>query len=78
MKVRGAWNYLNFSNFKISLDLNPFVWSFKFLYEGPSESNPALRVLYVRLIMLSVIVVIDDGSYKLISSPEDIEAIEEA
>ena len=57
------WKYLKFSNIKISVDLNPFCWGFRWLYEGPTKMDPYLRIQYVRILFLSLAVVIDNGVY---------------
>lgn len=57
------WNYIKFSNVKLSVDMNPFVWGFKWLFQGPTQSDPHLRIQYVRFLFLSLVVVVDNGVY---------------
>lgn len=59
------WSYIKFSNIKLSVDLNPFVWSFKWMFQGPTQTDPHLRIQYVRILFLSLTVVIDNGVYHL-------------
>lgn len=59
--------YLKYSNFKVSFDLNPFVWSFKGAYQRPTRTDPHLRIWYLRVLPVSITVVIDDG----VALPED-------
>jgi hypothetical protein len=49
--------YLHNSNFKIALDLNPFMWTIRFIAGGMSYN----RFLYIRLLFISVMIIIDDG-----------------
>jgi hypothetical protein len=51
--------YLRWSNFKISFDLNPFVWRFKYI--GQPDGNPC-AFYYLRLLMFSFLIVLDDGN----------------
>jgi hypothetical protein len=59
------WNYLKFSNIKLSVDINPFVWGFKWMFQPPTQSDPNLRIQYVRFLFLSLVVVIDNGVYHI-------------
>jgi hypothetical protein len=57
------FKFFKYSNFKVSIDLNPFVWGFRWLYQGPTASDPHLRIQYCRILFLSLMVVIDNGVY---------------
>lgn len=59
------FKYLKYSNIKLSVDLNPFVWNIIYKYEGPTRRDPHLRMMYLRIFMLSFVVVIDDGTFNL-------------
>lgn len=59
------WNYIKFSNIKLSVDLNPFCWGFKWLYQEPTASDPHLRIQYCRILFLSILFVIDNGVYHI-------------
>lgn len=59
------FKYFQYSNIKLSIDLNPFVWNFKWLYEGPTKQDPHLRIQYCRILFLSLMVVIDNGVYHI-------------
>lgn len=56
-------NYLKFSNLKLSLDLSPFTWGVQFLHQAPTAFDPKLHIYYIRLLPLSLIIVIDDGTW---------------
>ena len=56
-------NYLKNSNLKLSIDLNPFVWSFVAHHQGPSKTDPNLHIWYMRFLPLSVTLVFDDGTW---------------
>ncbi len=58
-------NWIRFSNIKISFDLNPFVWSFKWMFQGPTQSDPHLRMQYIRILGVSFLFVFDNGEYKI-------------
>lgn len=68
--------YLRFSNIKVSFDLNPCVWSFRWFYQGPTQLDPFLHIHYVRVLFLSVAVIIDNGVYKIWE--EELEVTEES
>lgn len=57
--------WLNNSNLKVSIDLNPFVWVWlpKGIHQGPTESDPKLNIWYVRWLFLSVNLVLDNGDW---------------
>lgn len=69
--------YLRFSNIKLSIDLNPFVWGFRWHYQEPTQLDPNLHIQYVRILFLSVAVIIDNGVYR-IWEMEDLQTIEPA
>lgn len=69
------WNYIKFSNVKFSIDLNPFVWSFRWIFQGPTQLDPHLRIQYIRILFLSIMVVVDNGVYH-ISEDETIFPVE--
>lgn len=69
------WKYLKFSNVKLSVDLNPFCWGFKWFFQGPTMSDPNLRIQYVRFLFLSLAVVIDNGVFH-VWEEEAITAVE--
>jgi hypothetical protein len=56
-------NYIQYSGIWVSLCVNPFHWSFKSEFMHPDDLNPKMRGIYVVLAMVSVRVVIDDGSW---------------
>lgn len=53
------FNYLKYSNVKLSIDLNPFVWGFIWHYEGPNKEEPNFRAFYCRFLALSLRIIID-------------------
>jgi hypothetical protein len=57
------WKYIKFSNIKLSIDLNPFCWGFMWHFQGPTQTDPHLRIQYVRILGLSLAVIIDNGVY---------------
>lgn len=59
------WAYLKFSNLKFSIDVNPFVWSFRWTFQAPTPSDPHLRIQYIRILFLSIVVVIDNGVWHI-------------
>ena|ERR1700761_2299555 len=62
------WRYLKFSNLKVSLDFNPFCWSFIYHYSGPTKLDPNLSMRYLRILPLSIVLVIDNGVF--VTEPE--------
>lgn len=74
--MKNFFKYLRFSNIKWSIDLNPCVWSFRWHYQEPTQLDPFLHIQYVRILFLSVVVVIDNGVYKIWE--EEIEVTEDA
>lgn len=58
---------LKWSNFKISFDLNPFTWSFKYIGIKRELPFDPIRLFYLRILMFSFLVVIDDGQMPDIS-----------
>ena len=53
------FKYFRWSNIKISLDLSPFTWSFKWIYD---RENPDIKaMIYCRLLPLSILLILDDG-----------------
>lgn len=59
------WNYLKFSNLKFSVDVNPFVWGFRWHFQGPTRTDPHLRIQYMRFLFLSIAVIIDNGVFHI-------------
>lgn len=57
------FKYIRFSNLKFSVDLNPFVWSFKFHHQGPTLTDPCLNIFYLRILPLSIALIIDNGEW---------------
>ena len=55
---------LKWSNFKISFDLNPFTWSFKYIGFNREAPFDPVRLYYLRILMLSFLLVIDDGQIR--------------
>lgn len=55
--------YLKNSNVKLAVDLNPFVWRFKGHHQAPTKTDPKLHIFFLVFLFLTVIVVIDDGTY---------------
>jgi len=72
-----ALKYLRFSNIKLSIDLNPCVWSFRWHYQEPTQLDPYLHIQYIRILFLSIAVIIDNGVYR-VWEMEDMEGIEPA
>lgn len=68
----GLFHYLRYSNLKVSVDLNPLVWSFRFQRQAPTRSDPRLHIFYWRILPLSVILVVDDGTVTR-DDPLDVE-----
>lgn len=55
--------YLIHSNIRLSIDLNPCQWKiFRFVFSGPTQHEPSLRILYFKVLMISINIIIDDGS----------------
>jgi hypothetical protein len=57
------FKYLRFSNFKISIDFNPYTWSWKKEYFPQTKEDPNLRIWYLRILPLSFLLVIDNGEF---------------
>lgn len=55
--------WIEFSNVKFSIDLNPFCWSLKWHYQKPTKSDPHLRILYVRILPFSLALIFDNGIF---------------
>lgn len=55
--------WIEYSNVKVSLDLNPWCWSFKFHYQRPVQTDPHLRIVYWRILPLSLTLVFDNGYF---------------
>lgn len=53
------FNYLKYSNVKLSIDLNPFVWGFIWHYEGPNKEEPKFHAFYWRILPFSLRIIID-------------------
>lgn len=54
-------NYLMWSNIKISLDLSPCAWGFKWISD---RDNPEIKYMfYCRFLPLSFLVILDDGAF---------------
>ena len=58
---------LRYSNFKISFDINPFTWSFKWITDKRLYPEDPIWMIYCRVFPLSFVVVIDDGKFKVSS-----------
>jgi hypothetical protein len=56
-------NYIQYSGAWVSFSLNPFHWNFKFEFMHPDDLNPKMRGIYIVAAMVSLRVVIDDGSW---------------
>ena len=69
------WDYIKYSNLKFSVDLNPFCWGFKWMYQEPTKRDPHLRMQYVRFLFLSMLIIIDNGFY-YIDATDEIEVVE--
>ena len=61
--IKSILNYIRYSNLAITFNLNPFWWNLYTEYSGPSEFDPHMRVLTVKLLMFKVIIIIDDGTW---------------
>lgn len=70
MGLKKIWAYLNNSNLKIYLDLNPFVWGFKFVGQDGDDIAPDLYIRYIRILPLGIILTINSGRCNVIF-PED-------
>lgn len=64
--MKKLWAYINHSNLKLAIDLNPFVWSFRYMYQGPDRSDPDLNIWYIRILPLSIILTIDTGRFNIV------------
>lgn len=61
--MKTFWSYLRYSNIQVALNLNPFVWGFRFEILRPSVTDPGMFGLIVKLLMLRVSFIFDDGSW---------------
>jgi hypothetical protein len=57
------WNYLKFSNIQIAINLNPLQWRLHAEYGGPTTMDPAMYFLVIKVIMVRISIVLDDGSW---------------
>ena len=69
-------NYLRYSNVKISLDLNPCYWKFRYDHYGPGDHDPKLRVWWLQLLFINFWIMVDDGTF-ILDPLEQIEVQEE-
>lgn len=71
------WNYLRFSNIKLSIDLNPFAcWfnpPFLFIRQRPTNIDPKLNLWHLRILFFTTHLVLDDGSYVLEENVDESE-----
>ena len=56
-------NYLRYSNIQIAINLNPFQWGFKVDHGGPTTMDPGMYFFHLKILMLRLSIVIDDGSW---------------
>lgn len=70
--LKTMWAYLNHSNLKIYLDLNPFIWGFAVMGQDATETDPDLYIRYIRILPLGIILTINSGRCNLIL-PDDTE-----
>ena len=57
------WNYLKFSNIQIAINLNPLQWRLHLEYSGPTTMDPAMYFFVIKVIMIRVSIIVDDGSW---------------
>lgn len=69
-------NYLRYSNVKISIDLNPFYWKFRYDTIRPTEHDPCMRVWWFQILFLNLWVMVDNGTF-ILDPLEQIEVKEE-
>ena len=55
------FKYLRWSNFKISIDFNPFTWNFRYISEYDKIGE--FWFAYLRVLPLSFLLVLDEGIY---------------
>lgn len=66
------WDYVKYSNLKLAVDFNPYTWSFKWLYQEPTQRDPHLHIQYIRILFLSIIVVVDNGEFYMLEETVDV------
>lgn len=69
--LKTMWAYLNHSNLKISFDCNPFVWSFRYMGQDATDTDPDLYIRYIRILPLGIILTIDSGRCNVVLPEED-------
>ena len=61
--IKSILNYLKWSNLTIMFILNPVSWGLDYDYMRPDDFNPKMHQLIIRLLMLRIEFIIDDGSW---------------
>jgi len=61
--MKKFFNYIRYSNIQIALNLNPFIWRFYWETLRPSQTDPGQFGFIIKLLMLRISVIFDDGSW---------------
>ena len=61
--IKNILKYLKHSNVVFQLSLNPYWWRLGFEYLDPTDMDPKMHLVIIRLLMFKVEIVIDDGSW---------------
>lgn len=61
--MKTFWSYCRYSNVQLALNLNPLVWGFLFERVKPTELDPKLHAVHIKILMFRLSIVIDDGSW---------------
>jgi hypothetical protein len=61
--IKSILNYLKWSNFTVMFILNPRSWGLDYDYMRPDDFNPKMHQLIIRILMLRIEFIIDDGSW---------------
>lgn len=61
--MKKFWSYARYSNVQLVLNLNPLVWGFHFERIRPSDLDPGLHAVHIKVLMFRLSIVIDDGSW---------------
>ena len=61
--MKQFFNYIRYSNVNVCVNLNPFLWGFNCVYEGPTSMDPKMYFFSLKILFVKIALVIDDGSY---------------
>jgi len=61
--IKNIIDYLKWSNLLITFTLNPCSWKIYFNYFPPNDLGPKMHHLIIRILMLRIELIIDDGSW---------------